>query len=203
MQPRHRARQHASSARFEPAALHQLVTVPKPGDELRQLAEVVAVVRVSHDHEPAARGSDASHERGAVALVGDEHDPRAGGTGDRDRVIGAAVVGDDDLADDTGGVHREARLLNARGQRIRLVEARHDHRYFDAVACSLVQDRRARGPRVVSRRSVRGRLEGVQHRGDSAMTVQHESHGPGAHPVTPTAVRGALRDPPRGSRFQL
>ena len=41
---------------WQPAALHQIVAVPELRDELRQLAEVVAVVRVAHDHEaPASR----------------------------------------------------------------------------------------------------------------------------------------------------
>ena len=67
VQARHRAGQHASAARLQPAALHEVVALAQPLDELRHLAEVVAVVGVAHDHEAPARRCDAAHQRGAVA----------------------------------------------------------------------------------------------------------------------------------------
>ena len=144
MQPRHRARQHASSAGPEPAPLHELVAGAQPLDELRQLAEVVAVVGISHDHEPAACRRDAAHEGGAVTLVGHEHHSRAGVARDGDGVVRTAVVGDDDLADDAGVRHGGMRPVNARRHRVGLVETRHDHGQFDAIARSLVWERWSR-----------------------------------------------------------
>ena len=129
---RHGAGQHASAARLEPAALHEVVPFAKALDELRQLAEVVAVVRVAHDDEPPARGVDAAHQGGAVAAIGDRNEPRAFGP--------VAIAGESSVlplsATTTSPairrlLHRGQRLPDARRERVRLVEAGHHDREFE------------------------------------------------------------------------
>ena len=78
----------------------EVVAVAQLLDELRQLEEVVAVVSVAHDDEAAARGGDAALQRVAVAAARDTSTTRAPRRrGDLLRAVGAAVVGDDDLAE--------------------------------------------------------------------------------------------------------
>ena len=180
MQPWHRAGKDATATRLEPAALDQFVSLAQALDELRQLAEIVAVVRVAHDHEPSVRGVDAAHQCGAVTLVGHRHDPRPLGARDVHRRVGAAVVGHDNLADDAGRLHGGERLADAGRQCVRLVEAGHDDGQLD----------------VVVRSSVRGLDEAVvgagRHQGRHARRVQ-------PNPTSASSVlQGCMRDPNSG-----
>ena len=55
---------------FDPAresvAHHQVIALAKLLDERADGGEVVTVIGVAHDHEPAARGSDTGDKRAAV-----------------------------------------------------------------------------------------------------------------------------------------
>ena len=101
VQRRHRAGLDPAA---EPVAHDQVVAGAQPLDELVEVGEVVAVVGVAHDHVGAARRRDAAEERGPVPLVDDVDDARTVGFRDLLRAVGAAVVGDDDLADDAAPV---------------------------------------------------------------------------------------------------
>ena len=100
MQERHRAGHHRAAPCGQAAALHEVVTLTQALHEPRDLEEVVAVVGIAHDDEPAARGVDAGHQRVAVALVRHMDDTRAVPLGDGHRPIFAAVVGNNHFAVD-------------------------------------------------------------------------------------------------------
>ena len=131
VQEGHRAGEDRAAAGRQAAPLHERVAGAQLLDELRDLAEVVAVVGVAHDHPAAARRGDAAHERRAVATVLDRDDARTEPLGDLLGAVGAAVVGDDDLAGDAGLGQAAPRLLDAGRERVRLVEAGHHHRQLD------------------------------------------------------------------------
>ena len=71
MQHRHRARADAAG---EAVAHHQVVALAQLGQEARDVREVIAVVRIGHEHIGAAGGGDARVQRGTVAAnrYGDE-----------------------------------------------------------------------------------------------------------------------------------
>ena len=127
MQRRHGPGRDAS---LEAIADNEVATVSQLFDERHERGEVVAVVGIGHDDEPPARRRDPSHERAAVALGLDRHDARAPGLGDGLRAVCAAVVGDDDLAGDAVVGEAGAGFLDADGERLGLVEARHHHADF-------------------------------------------------------------------------
>ena len=127
MQRRHGAGRDAA---FESVAHDEVATVTQLFDERHERGEVVAVIGIPHDDEPPARRRDPSHERASVALGLDRHDARPPGLGDGLRAVGAAVVGDDDLAGDTVVGEAGAGFLDADGERLGLVEARHHHAEF-------------------------------------------------------------------------
>ena len=77
MQEWHCTRQYSPASGFEATALHEVEPLSEPLHELRHLAEVVTVVGVAHDHEPASRGCDASHQRGTVTPGRHWNDARA------------------------------------------------------------------------------------------------------------------------------
>ena len=82
-------------------------------DELRDLQEVVAVVRVAHDHVTAAGRGDPTHQRTAVSGPLDPDDAGAEPLRDHRRLVGAAVVGNDDFAMDAAVGDRFASLEDA------------------------------------------------------------------------------------------
>ena len=95
--------------------------------EARDVAKVVAVVGISHDDELATGSGDAAHQGVAVSLGGNAHNAGSQLLGDFDRTVGAAVVGHDNLARDVGVRNRALRLADAGGQRLFLIQTRHDH----------------------------------------------------------------------------
>src|SRR5262249_53945385 len=123
MQHGHRAVLDAPAPRGEAAALHEIASLLELAHEPRHLAEVVAVVRVPHDHELAASPRDPGHQGAPVPAHLDGDQARPGAHGDLSRSIGAPIVGDDDLPADAALAQRALRLLDARGERVRLVEA--------------------------------------------------------------------------------
>ena len=131
MQPGHGARFHRAAAGRQPATLHQVVSLSQLGDELRDVAEVVAVVRVAHDHVAPARRADAAHQGVAIAACADWYDTRAERRRDLDGAVGAAVVRDDDFSLDSSRLQGGEGLLDAHAHGLVLVEARHDHGHFD------------------------------------------------------------------------
>ena len=118
------------AAGWQPAALHEVVPVAELLDELRHLQEVVAVVGIAHDDELAPRGGDAAYECVAVAPGGHLDDARPHAPCNVLRAIRASVVRHDDLAGGAAGAQRHVRLVDAYGQRVRLVEAGHHDRHL-------------------------------------------------------------------------
>src|SRR5438309_65321 len=78
----------------------QVVTLAQFGDERPETAEVVRVVRIAHDHIPAASGGDPGLQGAAVAAPFDMYHTRPVIDGDRRRAVRATVIGDDDLSRD-------------------------------------------------------------------------------------------------------
>ena len=114
----------------ETVAEHQVISVAKLFEKRLQSQEVVAVVGVTHYHEPAARGIDTRPQRIAVTLRGHGYDACAITGRNRLRAVRATVIGDDHLTRDI--VHLEICqcLLNAGPHRPRFVETGHDDRQF-------------------------------------------------------------------------
>ena len=127
MQRRHGAGRDAA---LETIAHHQLVAAPKRLDEGVERAEIVAVVGVAHDHEAAAGGRDAAHQRASVTLVRDRHHAGAETLGNALGPVGAAVVGDQDLSGDLAARHIGQGLLDADADGLGLVETGHENRQF-------------------------------------------------------------------------
>ncbi len=134
VQEGHRA---ALNAPEEPVAHHQVVAGAKPVDVWLQAREVVASIRVAHDYVRAACGADAVHQRGSVSLGGDLYDSRVVVLGNANRLVGASVVGDQNFAIDVGPGKEAARLIDTIGERLLLVETRHEDRQLNAHLCLL------------------------------------------------------------------
>src|SRR5689334_16070344 len=92
---------------------HQFCAVPKLFDEAWNVAEVIAIVGIAHDNEPAACSGNSTHQSAAIASFTDGNDPRPEIFGDFNGSIGAAVVGNDDFTRDTSLRNRCLRLANA------------------------------------------------------------------------------------------
>src|SRR6516165_5896475 len=118
----HRAR---GDAALEAVAHHQVRAIAQFGDERHQVAEVVAVVGVAHDHVLTAGREDAAHQGVAVTLVADGDDAGAGVLGEFLAAVGAAVVGDHDLAADPVVSDELDGLAHAGGHGLRLIETGH------------------------------------------------------------------------------
>ena len=129
VQERHRARGDAAR---EAVAHHQVASFAQLGDEGVQRREIVAPVRITHDDVAALRRTNPAFERAAIARRGNCNHPRSMGLGDRGRPVGAPVVGDKHLPFDTAPRQVVLRLAHAVGKRLRLVEARHQDREFEA-----------------------------------------------------------------------
>jgi hypothetical protein len=128
MRPHHGA---GLDAAREAIAEHEVVSLPQAVDQRLDGGEVVAVVGVAHDHETTADGFDAADQRAAVALARDVDHGHAKLARYVLRTVGASVVGDDDLSRQAVPFDRRARLADAGGERLRLVEAGHNDRDLD------------------------------------------------------------------------
>ncbi len=131
MQLGHRARADAAS---EPVAHCQGSAIAQGCDEAAQVREIVAVVRIAHDHEAPASGRDACAQGRAVALDRHVDDARARVTRDRLRAVGRAVVGNENLAGNARLRDEAARLVDAGWQRAILIEAGHQDRQLERAA---------------------------------------------------------------------
>ena len=87
-------------------------------EERIEAAEIIAVVAVAHDDEAAARGANAGDQRAAVAFLRHVDHARAVPPGQGLRAVGAAVVGDQHLADDAGTRKEAVRLVDAALRRV-------------------------------------------------------------------------------------
>ncbi len=101
----------------------------QPLKKWNQMFEVVTAVGVAHDHVAPTRGLDAAPEGCTVAAGRDRDDPGAMATRDRWAAIRAAVVCHQHLvASGARGPCAGMRSLNAVGQRLALIQARHQDR---------------------------------------------------------------------------
>ena len=141
MQRRHGARLDAA---LEPVAHHQIVAFAQFFDEGIERAEIVAVVGVGHDDVAASRRGDAAEQSAAIALARDRDHARTQGLGNFPGAVRAAVVGNQNLAVDIPAVDKIFGLFDADADRLRLVEAGHEH---GQLAGS--RRRRARVPRGI------------------------------------------------------
>ena len=117
----------------EAIAHHQIVPRAQRVDERIDGGEVVRVIRIRHEDIGTARGIDAAHERGAVALRAYVDDARTRRARDLARTVGGAVVGDDDLAVDAKTRKRGHALTHDVADRRLLVETGDDDREFEVV----------------------------------------------------------------------
>src|SRR5688500_2371099 len=106
MKRRHGARHHTTSPRGQTAALYEVESLSQLLDEARNLQEIVAVVRVSHDHEAPARCGYSTHERVAIAPLAHGNHPSSQPLGDCLGAVRASVVGNDHLTADPGIAQR-------------------------------------------------------------------------------------------------
>src|SRR5262245_52490759 len=115
MKHRHRTRLYAAA---KPVSHHEVKALAQFGHETVQLTEVVAVVAVSHDHEPAARRANAAEQRTAIPPRFDIDHARTARDRDVTRSVRAPVVGDQDLAVDVGTLEKRSRLADAHTKRL-------------------------------------------------------------------------------------
>jgi len=106
---------------MKPITHHHVVALPPHFHETRHFAEVVAVVRIPHDDECAARRRDSGAQRGAVAALLHANHTRAKLFCDIDGAVRRTVVSDDDLAAQSGRWKRLHGLFHAKRKRIRFV----------------------------------------------------------------------------------
>src|ERR1043165_2333587 len=100
MRPRHGARHHRPAPRRQTTTLHQFKTFPEFRQKSWCLQKIVAVIRIAHQYEPTARGSDPGHERIPVTLGGNVHSPYAEARSKFLAAVRAAVISHDDLSGD-------------------------------------------------------------------------------------------------------
>src|SRR3954451_16098830 len=121
MEWRHRPRQDDTSARRQATTLDKLVAFTEARHELRNLAEIIAVVGIAHYDVAAGRLGKARHQGVAVTPLRHRHHPGPVPPGDLGGAVGTAVVGHDDLAADPRSIKRTAGLLNDRREGVRFV----------------------------------------------------------------------------------
>jgi hypothetical protein len=129
VQRRHSAGTDAAAeaiAHHEFGAPGAIRPIAELGEEARRVRKVVAVVGVGHQHVVAAGGEDAGVERGAVAADGHGDEARPVSFSDRLGAVGRAIVRNNDFAGDVVVAQCGESLIDARGECLGLVEARHD-----------------------------------------------------------------------------
>jgi hypothetical protein len=110
---------------LEPVAHHQVGALAQLGHVRHQVAEVVAVVGVAHDHVLAPGGENAAHQGIAVALVADRDDAGAGVGRELLAAVGGAVVGQHHFAVHPAVGEELHGLGHAGGHGLCLIEAGH------------------------------------------------------------------------------
>ena len=123
----------AGDPALKPVAHDEIAALAQARDERLEVSEIVTPVGVAHDDVRAMGGANAFQQRRAIAARLDAHDPRSAGQRNPDRPVGAAVVGNHDLAVEVRAREEAARLVDASGERLRLVETRHQDRELDVV----------------------------------------------------------------------
>src|SRR5580698_4364506 len=104
---------------------HQIAG-PEGFDKIAKLGEIIAFVRVSHDHEPAFSGAHSASQRVAVAFVGNANNSCTRCKSEISRPICRTVVGDEHLSVNTSLLEKVARLADAGRNGFGLVKAWHE-----------------------------------------------------------------------------
>src|SRR5262245_40287896 len=128
VQKRHCPRHDAPTAAGHSASLNKIISFTQLINELWDFPEIVTIVRITHNNELTACGIDSTHQRLAITPRFDVDNLRTLRTRNRLRPIGAAVIRNDHLAGNVMIPQSLPCLFNACAHRIRLIEARHDHR---------------------------------------------------------------------------
>ena len=151
VRPGHGPGQDRAAAGRKPATLDQAVSLTQLLDKARDLTEVIAVVRVAHDDEPALGSGNTAHEGVPVPFGRDANHAGAEAQSGRVGAVRAAVVGHDDLSRQAVLFQRPLSFLHARGDRIDLVQTGHNHADFGVIG------------RVSLKRPVRSVTRGYGH----------------------------------------
>src|SRR6516164_1627864 len=91
MERRHRARFDSA---LESISHDELLTSSQLSDKRVESGEIIAVVRITHDHEASGGRFNPSDQCGTVTSVGNADYPSAERLGQLLRSVGAAIVGD-------------------------------------------------------------------------------------------------------------
>ena len=102
VQKRHSLRSYSS---LETISHHQIVSLIKLANEITDLVEIVAIVRISHDNEISSRGGNASPQCAAVATDINRYNPRTKFGCDGLGTIRAAIVRYDHLSAEAETFH--------------------------------------------------------------------------------------------------
>jgi hypothetical protein len=112
-----------TTAGMKPASLDEVESFYQFFYDLRELKEIIAVVRVPDNDESAARCGNSSHQRAAIAGFVDRYDARSLTLGDSSRQIGAAIIRHQNFARDVMLAESFPHFLDATCQSILLVKA--------------------------------------------------------------------------------
>jgi hypothetical protein len=96
-------------------------------NNVRDLKEIIAVIGVPYDDEPAARRRNSSHQCAAITWFLDRYDACLFALSDSSRRIGAAIVSHYNFTGDVMFSESSPSLLNAPCQSILLIEAGNDY----------------------------------------------------------------------------
>ena len=127
---RHRAWIYLSATNRKATPLHKIVTVAQLVKKRCELAEIVTVIRITHDDVLARGSSYTSHQRAAITFFRDRHHTCARRLRQVLRAIAATIVCDDHFTVDT--ILREEPLSfpDAALQGLSFVQTRNDNREF-------------------------------------------------------------------------
>jgi len=132
VEPRHRPGLDAAA---KAVTHHDVMAFTEFFNESGHFREVVAVVRIAHDDEWAARSGDAGAQGGAVTALGHANHSRAVLFRNLNRTVCRAVVGNDDFAGKARGAKRLHRFVQTERKGLRFIQAGNDHRHFDRLRC--------------------------------------------------------------------
>lgn len=137
MRPGHRAAFDLATACGQPTSLHEFVSLAKALNEPGDFAEIVAIVRVSHNDVNAGGRADAGHQGTAISLCGNVDDPGAQPSRDEIGAVGAAVIGDHNFSVNLSTGESGQRFLHTNANRIRLVQTRNNDGDFNDLDTSV------------------------------------------------------------------